>query len=619
MTGKWKEFYSLTKGIRLMYFLALFVIIFAALFHFVTPMLIRFTIDNVIGNKMPAQNWLKDIYLFLGGRDYLLQNLYLLGFMLVALSLAEGVFQYAKGKWSAQASEELAKRIRNKMYEHIQNLPFSEHIKAETGDWIQRSISDVDTVRRFFAAQLIEVGRASLMLLIVVPLMYSLSPKMCLYSMIAVPFIFTAAVVFFIKIKSAFQESDEAEGALSAVLQENITGVRVVKAFARERFEIEKFDKVNALFRDKTYHLIKLLAYYWSISDLICFFQIAGVTVAGTLSAINGEISVGTMLVFMSYVTAVLFPIRQMGRVLTDMGKASISWGRIYEILSKPSENQESEGLKPVINGDIIFKNVSMSYDDKINVLNNISLEIKSGQTIAFMGPSGSGKSSIVNLLLRLYDYTGSISVNEVELDLIDRFWVRSHISSVLQEPFLYSKTVAENIRISRQDASHELIEESARIAGVHDVISGFENSYNTLLGEKGVNLSGGQKQRIAIARAVIRNTPVLIFDDSLSAVDTETESLILSELAQLSGKITIIIIAHRITSVMNADQIFVMNHGKICQSGNHDQLINQEGMYQRIWKLQSELEESLQKELDEDSEIQTDNLSEDSQDNLAS
>jgi ATP-binding cassette subfamily B protein len=260
-----------------------------------------------------------------------------------------------------------------------------------------------------------------------------------------------------------------------------------------------------------------------------------------------------------------------------------------------------------------------MSYDDKINVLNNISLEIKSGQTVAFMGPSGSGKSSIVNLLLRLFDYTGSISVNEVELDLIDRFWVRSHISSVLQEPFLYSKTVAENIRISRQDASHELIEESARIAGVHDVISGFENSYNTLLGEKGVNLSGGQKQRIAIARAVIRNTPVLIFDDSLSAVDTETESLILSELAQLSGKITIIIIAHRITSVMNADQIFVMNHGKICQSGNHDQLINQEGMYQRIWKLQSELEESLQKELDEDSEIQTDNLSEDSQDNLAS
>lgn len=605
MSDKWREFFKITRGYRLMYFGAMFVIVFAALFHFITPMIIRFTIDNVVGNKLPDNQWLLSLYNIMGGREFILPHLYLLGILLVSISIFEGIFQYAKGKWSATASEELARRIREKMYEHIQYLPYAEHVKAETGDWIQRCISDVDTVRRFFATQLIEVGRASLMLAIVVPLMYQLNHKMTFYAMIAVPFVFAAAIIFFIKIKSAFKESDEAEGALSAVLQENLTGVRVVRAFARERYEIDKFDQVNKAYRDKTSHLITLLAYYWSASDLICFLQIAGVIIAGSIFAIRGEISIGTIVVFMSYETAVLFPIRQMGRVLTDMGKASVSWGRIYEILSKKSEKDEPEGLKPEIEGNIVFNKVSMSYDDKQNIIDNISLEIKPGQTVAFMGPSGSGKSSLVNILLRLYDYTGSVLINKTELSLIDKYWIREKIGTVLQEPFLYSKSVYDNIRMANPEAGKEEVENSARVAGVHEVISSFEKAYDTLLGEKGVNLSGGQKQRVAIARAIIRNTPVLIFDDSLSAVDTETENYILNELSKLSGKVTVIIIAHRITSVMNADQIFVLNHGRITQHGKHEELINEEGMYQRIWKLQNELEDTLNKELkDEFSEL---------------
>ncbi len=603
MSEKWKMFFKITKGYRLMYFGAMFVIIFAALFHFVTPLIIRFTIDNIVGTEIPENPMVRDFYQFMGGRDFLIRNLYLLGLLLVSVAMLEGVFQFAKGKWSAVSSEGMAKRIRETLYSHIQYLSFSEHVKADTGDWIQRCISDVDTVRRFFAAQLIEVGRASLMLALVLPLMLNLNVKMTMYAMIAVPFIFASAIVFFIKIKSAFKSSDEAEGALSSVLQENLTGVRVVRAFARENHEIEKFDKVNADFRDKTYHLIKLLAYYWSISDLVCFIQIAGVIVAGTVLAQRGEISVGTIVVFLSYETAVLFPIRQMGRVLTDMGKASVSWGRIYELLSKKSEKDLPSGMCTRIKGNIEFHNVSMCYEDEKPVLKNLNLSIKAGETVAFMGPSGSGKSSLIKLLLRLYEYEGSVIMDNYELDMIDRYWVREHISCVLQEPFLYSKSIKDNIKIACPDIEHEWIEKSATTAGIHEVIEGFEKGYDTLLGEKGVNLSGGQKQRVAIARALIRNTPVLIFDDSLSAVDVETENYILSELQKLAGKMTIIIIAHRITSVMNADQIFVLNHGQIIQSGNHEELINQEGMYQRIWKLQSDLEESLSDELEENEE----------------
>lgn len=608
MSEKWKLFFKISQGYRLMYIGALCVIIFAAMFHFITPLVIRFTIDNVIGTKSVDQAWINSIFQWIGGREFLVSHLYYLGFILVCFAMFEGVFQFAKGKWSATASEAVAKRIRDKMYRHIQYLPYSEHVKAETGDLIQRCISDVNTVRGFFAAQLIEVGRASMMLALVVPLMLKINVKMTLYAMIAVPIIFASAVIFFIKIKSAFKISDEAEGALSTVLQENLTGVRVVRAFARENYEIEKFDKVNADFRDKTYHLIQLLAYYWSISDLICFLQIIAVVVTGSIFAIRGEITVGTIMVFMAYETSVLFPIRQMGRVLTDMGKASVSWGRIYEILSKKTEMDHPLSQKPEITGAIEFKNVSMAYEDQQLVLKNISFVIRPGETVAFMGASGSGKSSIVKLLLHLYDYTGSILFDGVELREIDRQYLRSQVSSVLQEPFLYSKSISDNIRIACPESSHEQIEHSAKIAGVHEVIESFEKSYDTLLGEKGVNLSGGQKQRVAIARALIRNNPVLIFDDSLSAVDTETERYILKALKTLKGKISRIIIAHRITSVMDADQIFVLNHGEIVQRGTHEELIEQEGSYKRIWKLQSELEENLLNEIESEIEQKEDN-----------
>ncbi len=608
MTEKWKMFFKLTKGYRLLYIGAFVTISVSAIFYFVNPLILRFALDNVFNSLKPENIFSVKMLAIMGGREELIKNAYYLGLFLVMVSILQGLFQFFKGKWSVMASEGIGKRIREKMYEHIQLLPFKEHVKAETGDWIQRCISDVETIRRFFSVQLIEVGRALLMLIIVVPLMYQLNSQMMWYAILAVPIIFSFAILFFIKIKKSFLHSDEAEAALSAVLQENLSGVRVVRAFSREVYEISKFEKVNKDYRDKNYNLIKLLAYYWSISDLICFLQIAGIIVAGSIFAIKGEISVGTVLVFISYESAVLFPIRQMGRVLTDMGKASVSWGRIYQILSMPTECDFEEDLKPEIKGRIQLNQVSMSYNENTPVLKNISMDIEAGKVVALMGPSGSGKSSIVQLLLRLYDYEGSITLDGYELKSINKKWIRKQIGSVLQEPFLYSKTIKDNIKMGRDDASNQEIEKACKIAEVHHVIESFEKGYDTLIGEKGVTLSGGQKQRVAIARAVLRKTPILIFDDSLSAVDTETETQILNGLKSQAGKSTIIIIAHRITSVMNADRIYVMNHGEIVQTGNHESLINVPGMYQRIWKLQSELAENLQKEIDEHTLINEEN-----------
>lgn len=600
MNEKWKLFFNITKGYRMLYLGAFMTITVSAVFHFVNPLVMRFALDNVFNHLKPDHIISVKILDFLGGRENLLRNVWFLGVFLVMISVIQGFFQYFKAKWASMSSEGLGKRIRDYLYEHIQKLPYTELMKAETGDWIQRCISDVETVRRFFAVQLIEVGRALMMLMIVIPLMYQLSPGMLRYSIIAVPVIFIFAVVFFILIKKAFKLSDEAEAAISAVLQENLSGVRVVRAFNRENYEIDKFDRVNKDFRDKTTHLIKLLGYYWSLSDLICFMQIAGVIVAGSLFAMQGKISVGTMLVFITYESAVLFPIRQMGRVLTDMGKASVSWGRIYEILSLKTEEELTSELKPRIEGHIEMKDVCLAYHEDQPILKKVSLSIKAGETIAFMGPSGSGKSSLINLLMRLYDYQGSIQIDGVELNQISRNWIRKNIGSVLQEPFLYSRTIRDNIKMAAHDAPEEEMISACEIADIHRVIESFEKGYDTLIGEKGVNLSGGQKQRVAIARAVIRNTPILIFDDSLSAVDTETEVQILNALKNQAGQATVIIIAHRITSVMNADRIYVLNHGEIVQQGTHEELTEMPGMYQRIWKLQSELADNLQKEIDE-------------------
>ena len=585
-----KKLIQLTKGNRLLYISAILSIGVATLIAMIEPMVVKITIDSIIGDKpLSVPKAIENIIIKIGGRDVLQRNLWICALCLIALTSIRGIFLYFKGKLSAEAAENIARKLRVKLYDRIQNLPYKYHVNAESGDLIQRCTSDVDTVRRFFAMQMVEIGRAFFIVLFAIIMMLSLNRKMTLISMVIVPIIFAFSFVFFNKIKDTFQKADEQEAVLTSILQENLNGVRVVKAFGRESFEIEKYEEQNKKYRDLNYNITKILADYWGTSDFLCMLQIGLVLLSGIYFAVRGDISLGTLVVFNTYEGMLLWPVRQLGRILSDMGKMTVSLGRINNILETPVECENGKGLEPEIKGEISFENVSFGYDNNTTVLNDISFNVKKGETVAIVGPTGSGKSSMVHLLMRLYDYNkGSIKIDGVELKDIKRKWIRSNIGIVLQEPFLYSRTIKENIKIAKIMADDNEVKKAASMAAVHNVISSFEKGYDTIVGEKGVTLSGGQRQRVAIARTLIKNMPILIFDDSLSAVDAETDRIIREQLKKRSKGVTTFIISHRISTVMDADKIIVLNHGKIEQIGNHQQLIRKEGIYKRIWDIQN-------------------------------
>lgn len=597
---KIKLLFKFMKGNRLLYFGAVLAIGFATCFEILVPLVLKVTIDSIIGDKpMEIPSFILNYVEINGGKSMLLSNLWICGLVIVILTIINGIFLYLKGKWSAISAESVAKNIRERLYDHLQHLPFDYHTKAETGDLIQRCTSDVETIRMFLAVQFVEIGRVVFILIFSLWVMLSLNKTMTLVAVSLIPLVLMFTVVFFFKVKKAFKESDESEARLSTVLQENLSGVRVVRAFARQKYEVDKFDVRNSEYRDVTYKLIRLLAWFWSVSDFLCFLQIGALLAFGAYFAVNGAITLGTLVVFISYERKLIFPIRQLGRILTDFGKSLVSIERINEILEIKLEDGLDEGEKPEIKGNIKFENVSFQYDEDRKILKHISFEVKAGETIAILGATGSGKTSLVNLLLRLYDYNeGHIKIDGVEIKEINKKWLRRKIGMVLQEPFLYSKTIKENIGITKGNMKESDIFKASKMAAIHDVILNFENGYETAVGERGVTLSGGQKQRVAIARTIIKNSRVLIFDDSLSAVDSETDLAIRKSLKETQSEATIFIISHRITTLCDADKILVLEDGEIVQSGKHEELINQDGLYKRIWSIQNSLEEELEKEI---------------------
>lgn len=591
--------WQLMKGNRLLYSAAILSVGIATLMSVVVPLVVKTTIDSIIGDKVVEVAFIGYIVEMLGGKTLLMRNIWICGIIIIILTIMNGLFLYLKGKWSSMAAESIAKNTREKLYDHLQRLPYDYHVKAQTGDLIQRCTSDVETIRSFLAVQFVEVGRALFMVTFVSIIMFSLNIRLALVSMIAVPIIFIYAFIFFQKVQKAFLEVDESEGRLSTAIQENLTGMRVVRAFAKQSYEIERFDEKSSEFRDLLYKLIKILAWYWSISDLICLLQIASILIVGTYWTINGDITLGTLVVFLTYEGMLLWPVRQMGRILTDMGKSFVSATRIFEILNEPIEIMEENSLKPVIIGNIEFNDVGFEYEEGKSVLRDISFRVDKGMTVAILGPTGSGKTSLVNLLPRLYDYkTGSIKIDGIELSTIDKKWIRKNVGIALQEPFLFSKSIMENIKLAKDEATEDDVYESSRIASIHNSILEFDKGYDTAVGEKGVTLSGGQKQRVTIARTIINNYPILIFDDSLSAVDTETDVEIRRALSKRSKEVTTFIISHRITTLSEADLILVLDKGRIVQSGKHENLVIQEGLYKKIWEIQNSLERELEEEL---------------------
>jgi len=555
----------------------------------ISPLLFSFLIDNVINLNPITNPFMIAVSEALGGVLAIRENLGIGAVLLVLIQLLIGMFIYLRGRWNGQVSEFFAEKVRNAMYEHLQRLPYSYHVKAKTGDLIQRCTSDVDTCRRFLAGQISELVYAVAIATIAMSILFSIYAPLAWIAVISLPIIFLFAYIFFRKMQSAFQKSDEAEGAMSADLQENLAGTRVVKAFNREEYELKKFDKKNGEFRDLTFRLIQLLGFYWGFSDFVCLLQILAVVIFGIFFARSGEITVGNFFVFISYEGMILWPIRNVGRILSDMGKMSVSISRLNEILDTPIEDMIN-GTTPDVKGDIVFDHVYFKYDDgDKDVLKDVSFSVKQGQTLAILGPTGSGKSSLMHLLTRLYDYNaGSITLNNHELKEIQRHHLRKNVGIVLQEPFLFSKTIFENIRMANPKAKEPEVLRAAQIASVHDVIKEFELGYKTLVGEKGVTLSGGQKQRIAIARTIINNCPILIFDDSLSAVDTQTDASIRSALREVSRGVTTFLITHRIASAQNADKIVVLQDGEVTQIGTHETLSKEEGLYQRIVEIQN-------------------------------
>ncbi len=588
------------KGNRLLYLGAIVSVGFATIFTVINPLVLKVTIDSLIGDQPLADSgWELNLINAMGGRDFLAQRLWIVGLLLIVLTLGRGLFLFLRGKWSAEAAEMIAKNMREKLYGHLQHLYYNYYVTANTGDIIQRCTSDLDTIRRFLAIQFVEIGRSVFMLSLVAYVMFSLHVKMALVAMAVIPIIFAFGLIFFLKVKKAFRFSDEAEGRLSTVLQENLTGVRVVKAFARQSHEMEKFEQKNREYRDLTYRLIKLLAGYWSLSDFLCLLQIAVVLFLGVYWTVQGSLTLGTLFVFITYEGFLLWPVRQMGRILSDMGQSFVAVERIEEILQQPSEQPDPSQFRPEIKGNISFRNVNFQYEDGTEVLKDITFTIKAGQTIAILGATGSGKSSLVHLLARLYDYQrGSITIDGNEVRSINKKWLRKHIGLVLQEPFLFAKTISDNISLARRESEEREIYAAASDAAIHNVILDFDQGYDTLVGERGVSLSGGQKQRVAIARTLIRECPILIFDDSLSAVDTETDAAIRRALAQRGNQATTIIISHRVATLAHADLVLVLEEGRLVEQGTHQELLHKSGIYSRVWAIQNSLEDELNYEL---------------------
>ncbi|MFP4662734.1 MAG: ABC transporter ATP-binding protein [Halanaerobiales bacterium] len=579
------------KGKRSLYIGAIICILIGTLIMVINPLVERATIDSIIGGEpLDLPLWIKGLLNnFMESRS-VLSVLLTAASLLVILTAIRGIFLYFKGKWSAKAAEGIAKSLRDEIYNHLQHLPYEYHVKAKTGDLIQRCTSDIEQIRMFLAVQLVEIARAVFILTVATFIMINLHIKLTLVALAVVPLIIAYSYFFYLEVKKTFKDADEAEGRMSTRLQENLTGVRVVRAFARQSYEIEKFDEKSTEYRDKQYRVLRYLAWFWSISDFMSLFQIGAVLVLGVYWAVSGEITLGTLLAFLRYEGMLLWPVRQLGRILTDMGKMQVAIDRIREVLNEPTEFEGQAGLKPEIEGNIKFKNVSFAYEDDNYVLNNVSFEVGKGQTIAILGPTGSGKSSMVHLLARLYDcQKGTIEIDGYDIKDIDKKWLRKHVGLVLQEPFLFARTIRENISFASQDADDAEIFEAANNASIHDVVQEFDKGYDTMVGERGVSLSGGQKQRVAIARTIIRDCPILVFDDSLSAVDTETDARIRSALKKRSKDITTFIISHRINTLSAADFILVLEDGEISQQGTHQDLLQEEGMYRRVWKMQNE------------------------------
>lgn len=597
--SRFKMLYSFMKGYKWLFVLSVIFTMLAIMFNYLMPQITKIIVDSVIGTE--KLNLPKFILSFInkhGGRNMLRDNLFACSLMALVLAAFSGLFTYLYRLCIAKASESTIRKMRNHLFDHIQKLPYSWHVKNQTGDIIQRCTSDVEVIRNFISQQLIEMIRTVFLVGFSLTLMFTMNVKLSLIALAFLPVVVAYSAIFYHKIAAKFKFADEAEGALSAMVQENLTGVRVVRAFGRQAYEIENFDSKNDHFANYWIKLGILLSKYWGIGDLVSGLQVMLIVIMGTFDAAHGIITLGEFLVFVFYNSMLIWPVRNFGRILSELSKTSVSLNRVLEIVAEDEEHDCENAVAPDMTGDIEFKNVNFDYEGVKPVLKDISFKINSGTTFGILGGTGSGKSTLMYLLDRLYNLPeghGSIEIGGVDIRNIKLDYLRRNIGFVLQEPFLFSKTIKENIDIFGNTGDIDRIRYSADVAAVDDAVMSFSKGYDTIVGERGVTLSGGQKQRVAIARMLMQRPPIMIFDDSLSAVDSETDAKIRSSLKNSTGQSTVILISHRITTLMQADVIMVLDNGKVTEIGSHAQLLaNANGIYKKIYDIQSSLESEI-------------------------
>lgn len=581
---RWIGFWRMMTGFRKLYVGAVLTLGISALANTASFLLIGYFVDQML--PKPEQ--------------HSLIPLVALGFVLLALG--QGTFSFLSGRMASKTSEGLALRLRNAMFDHIQRLSFTYHDKMQTGELISRSTSDVDAIRRFFSEQAIGIGRIIILFLVNFCALLVLNAKLAVVSVIAVPVVVVISLFFFRRVSDLYEKLQEQEAKLSTTLQENLSGVRVVKAFARQDYERNKFEADNWEQIVRGQKFVRMHSLFWPFTDMICFFQVIGAYYLAATMVMDGTMSLGSYLAYVSLLAWIINPMRNLGRLIVQMSTGMVSYGRVMEVIREEQESLVDGGNHPDhdLQGDVAFNHVSFEYEKDNPVLNDIQFDIKTGQSVALLGSTGSGKTSLVSLLPRFYDYTsGSITIDGIELKDYPRGWLRRQIGVVEQEPFLFSRSIRENITygVGRQ-VSDEEVEAAAKAAAAHDFIMAFPEGYSTLVGERGVTLSGGQKQRVALARTFLKNPRILILDDATSSVDSETEDEIRQALLRLMKGRTTFIIAHRIQTVMHADLILVMDQGEIVQRGTHRELLAQDGIYRRIYDLQSRIEDELEKEI---------------------
>ena len=635
------------RGSGRYFFAAVFSAALMALLDLVIPRIVGYTVDSVIGDSTAeAILPLRLLINALGGPVYLKSHLWMVSLTIIGVAMAAAVFRYGFRRFNTTGAETLVRTMRDALFDQITVLPLSWYNGHRTGDLIQRCTADVEMVKTFVSEQLINMLRIVILIVLSLYFITGISPMLAVTEALFIPVVFLYSAYFGDKVGSSYEDADVEEGKLSSIAQENLTGIRVVRAFGREQYERERFAAQNDFYTKTYMYHSGISTAFWTTGDLISATQVMVMTVLGAYFCVNGRISAGDYIALASYTAMLTWPVRMLAQAVSEMSKASVSLDRIREIMNARPQQDPPGAEEPDMSGDIVFEDVSFCYpehtgeteeDEEVRaqeadteagqaresleldtevglsrpVLDHISLTIPAGSTVGILGGTGSGKSTLVRLLTRLYELPegqGRITVGGRDIAHIRLKWLRRHIGTVLQEPYLFSGSIADNIAVTRArpdsrkwksaEKRTEIspgvspvlsdVRKYAGMAALDDTIERFADGYETYVGERGMTLSGGQIQRAAIARMLMGEPPIMIFDDSLSAVDAATDQEIRAQLTrQMQGR-TVILIAHRITTLMDADMIFLLDRGRIVEQGNHKELLEKGGLYRRIYDLQS-------------------------------